>query len=61
MFEQMAKDLLRENNGTNIILAWKKMHTEYQIVMNQRNLRDELKHPAKGLEKDTDKRNLIIA
>ena len=25
--------------------------------MNQRNLRDELKHPAKGLEKDTDKQS----
>lgn len=36
MFEQMAKDLLRENNRTNIILAWKKIHTEYQILMNQK-------------------------
>lgn len=36
------------------------MNTEYQILMNQKNLRDKLKHPAKGLEKDTDKWNLII-
>lgn len=28
--------------------------------MNQKNLRDERKHPTKGLEKDTDKWNLII-
>lgn len=60
MSEQMAKHLLRENNGTNIILAQKKMNTEYQILMSQKNLRDKLKHPAKGLEKDTDKWNLII-
>lgn len=36
------------------------MNTEYQILMNQKNLRDERKHPTKGLEKDTDKWNLII-